>query len=90
MAHRLGLVGRPPEPIRCIFWTVAQVVGSSLYPLWVHAQRHGTILEVGECDRRDLPVVVEHVSLGEPCLRPVHFLQVRDLDALIAELPRFR
>jgi hypothetical protein len=36
-----------------------------------------------------LPVIAQQIALDEPCLRPVDFLQVRDLNGLVSQLPRF-
>ena len=82
VADRLGLVVDPAEPVGGILWTVAQVVRGSLEPR--------AVFEIGERDRCDLPVIVQQITLGEPCLRPVDFLQVRDLDRLVSQLPGFR
>ena len=35
-------------------------------------------------DRGNLLIIVELLSFGEPCLRPVDLLQVRDLDSLVS------
>jgi len=90
VADRLGLVLHPPQPLGGILWAVAQVVRGSSHPLRVHAQRHRAVFEMGEHKRGDLPVIAQQLTLGESRLRPVHFLQVRDLDGLVSQLPSFR
>jgi hypothetical protein len=90
VADRLGLVLHSSEPLGRISWTVTQVVRGPLNSLRVHAQRHGAVFEMGERDRRDLPVIAQQFTLGEPRLRPVDVLQVRDLDSLVSQLPCFR
>ena len=89
MIDGLGLVCHSPEPLGRISWAVTQVVRGFLDSLGVHAQRHRAVLEIGQQDRRDLPVILQYLTLGEPCLRPVDLLQVRDLDRLISHVPCF-
>ena len=90
VADRLGLVLYPPEPVRSTRWTVAQVVGGSGDSLRVNTQRHRAVFEMRKRNRGDLPVIAQQITLGEPRLRPVDFLQVRDLDGLVSQLPCFR
>src|SRR5215469_14895010 len=68
---RLGMVRYPAEPIGSRFRAVAQVVRFSSYPFGEHAQRHWTVLEIGKHYWGDLPVIVQHLALGEPRLWPV-------------------
>jgi xylulokinase len=67
-----------------------RTVGGSLHPLWIHPRRDWPILEIGERDGGDLLIVVEQVAFREPRLRPIAFLQMRDLDGLAPHFPPFR
>jgi hypothetical protein len=51
VADGLGLVWHSPQPLGRISWAVTQVVRGSLDSLWVHAQCHRAVFEIGEQDR---------------------------------------